>query len=86
MNIPIPSSVARSGSTTSIHSPCRSAMARASSADAGLTPFDARFDRVRQFALGDGDPALRSPARSAVGAQRDEDQLIEMGSADPSSR
>ena len=48
MNMPIPISVALSASITSIHSPCFSAMARASSArTAGLTSFEARLERVR---------------------------------------
>ncbi len=47
-NIPMPSSRARSGSMTSIHRPCFSATARASSArTAGLTSLADRFERER---------------------------------------
>ena len=48
MNMPMPSSVARSGSMTSINRPCCSASARASSARTiGLTSLAARFARPR---------------------------------------
>ncbi len=82
MNMPIPSSVARSGSITSIHRPCCSAIARASSArTSGLRSLAARFGSVRaRFAPSPmisraRSAAAVSAARSPSG--RDEDQLVE---------
>ena len=76
MNIPIPISVACSGPMTSIHRPCRSAIARASSARTiGLTSLEARFDSVRaMFApsamISPRSAAAVSAAASAPGATR----------------
>ena len=76
MNMPMPISVALSASMTSIHSPCSSAIARASSArTAGLTSFEARFDSVRaMFApsamISPRSAASASAAASAPGAMR----------------
>ena len=76
MNMPMPISVARSGSITSIHRPCCSAMARASSASTtGLTSFEARLDRVRAMLAPSAMITPRSAARvraaaSAPGAIR----------------
>ena len=82
MNMPIPSSVARSGSMTSIHRPCCSAIARASSArTAGLTSLAARLESVRaMFAPSPMiDARARRPRVSAAASApgRDEDQLVE---------
>ena len=76
MNIPIPSSVARSGPMTSIHRPCFSAMAHASSArTSGLTSFAARLARLRAVLAPSPMITPRSAARlqaaaSASGAMR----------------
>ena len=76
MNMPMPSSVARSGSITSIHRSCRRAIARASSArTSGLTSLEARLDRVRARAEPSAmtmprSAALVSAAASAPGAMR----------------
>ncbi len=63
MNMPMPISVALSASMTSIHRPCFSAIARASSArTAGLTSFEARLESVRAMFA----PSAMTMPRSAA--------------------
>jgi len=63
MNMPMPISVARSGEMMSLHNPCFSAMARASSASTlGLTSFEARFASV----LASFSPSAMITPRSAA--------------------
>ena len=82
MNMPIPSSVARSGSMTSIHRSLRSAIARASSArTSGVTSLAARLDSVRAlFAPSPDDHAALGGRldRTGVTVGHDQDQLIEL--------